>query len=365
MPDFSDQLKIFTARIEDLRVHLQTEEATKTAIVLPFFQLLGYDVFNPLEFVPEFTADVGIKKGEKVDYAVMKDGLPVMLIECKSCTENLGFHGSQLFRYFGTTKAKFSILTNGIIYQFFTDLEDKNKMDEKPFLEVDLLNLKKNQISELMKFQKIDFDVNVIANTASELKYTGQIQSYFAQQLKDPSDDFSKMIINSCYTGAKTQAVIERFKPVVKRALNQYISDMMNDKITGALYAESKAVEQEKEAALAKHIDESKVVTTEAELEAFFMIKSILSEYISTKRLIAKDTETYFGVLLDGNIRKWICRLFIKTSKIWLWLPGEGKDIIKIQLMELEDIYQHKSELIHVLCGYLPDSKQYKIYKGA
>src|ERR1035437_444305 len=110
MPDFADQLKIFTARIEDLRVHLLTEEATKTAIVLPFFQMLGYDVFNPLEFVPEFTADVGIKKGEKVDYAVMKDGSPVMLIECKSCTENLGFHGSQLFRYFGTTKAKFSIL---------------------------------------------------------------------------------------------------------------------------------------------------------------------------------------------------------------------------------------------------------------
>jgi len=355
MPEFADQLKAFTARIEDLKAHLQTEEATKTAIVLPFFQLLGYDVFNPLEFVPEYTADVGIKKGEKVDYAIIQNGSPVMLIECKACTENLGFHGSQLFRYFGTTKAKFSILTNGIIYQFFTDLEDKNKMDEKPFLEVDLLNLKKNQIFELMKFQKTDFDVNIIANTASELKYTGLIQAYFAQQLKDPSDEFSKMIINSCYAGSKTQAVLDKFKPVVKRALNQYISDMMNDKITGALYAESKAVEQEKEAAIAELVEEHKITTTEEELEAFFVVKSILAEYVSTKRLIYKDTETYFGILLDGRSHKWICRFQIKASKINMTLPGEGKEIIKIQLSDLDEIYQHKAELVKVLTGYLQE----------
>jgi len=354
MPDFADQLKIFTARIEDLRVHLLTEEATKTAIVLPFFQLLGYDVFNPLEFVPEFTADVGIKKGEKVDYAVMKDGLPVILIECKSCTENLGVHGSQLFRYFGTTRAKFSILTNGIVYQFFTDLEDKNKMDEKPFLEVDLLNLKKNQIPELMKFQKSSFDIDVIANTASELKYTSLFQAYFSQQLTEPNDEFTKLMVNSCYSGPKTQAVIDRFRPVVKRAINQYISDRMIDKITSVVKTENEATAQAVETAIAEIADGSKIVTTEEELEAFYIVKSILSEFVPMKRLVAKDTETYFGILLDGNIRKWICRFVIKPSKITLQLPGEGKEIIKIQLNELEDIYLHKAKLIEVLNGYLP-----------
>ena len=165
--DLTDNLKQFAARANELKEHLITEEATKTALVLPFFQLLGYDVFNPTEFVPEFTADVGIKKGEKVDYAIMRDGKPVILIECKCCTECLDFHGGQLFRYFGTTEAKFGILTNGLIYRFFTDLDQKNKMDEKPFLEIDILNIKKNQISELMKFQKNDFDVDIIANSAS------------------------------------------------------------------------------------------------------------------------------------------------------------------------------------------------------
>ena len=110
--DFVDQLKQFAKRVESMKDSLQTEEATKTALIMPFFSMLGYDVFNPQEFVPEFTADVGIKKGEKVDYAILKDGEPVILVECKSITENLDRHDSQLFRYFGTTTAKFAILTN-------------------------------------------------------------------------------------------------------------------------------------------------------------------------------------------------------------------------------------------------------------
>lgn len=119
--------------------NVQTEEATKTAVIMPFFAMLGYDVFNPQEFVPEFTADVGIKKGEKVDYAIVKDGTPVILIECKSITENLERHDSQLFRYFGTSEAKFAILTNGLQYRFYTDLDNANKMDEDPFLTINIL----------------------------------------------------------------------------------------------------------------------------------------------------------------------------------------------------------------------------------
>ena len=118
--DFIDQLKQFSKRVESMKDSIQTEEATKTAIIMPFFAMLGYDVFNPQEFVPEFTADVGIKKGEKVDYAILINGNPEILIECKWCGESLSKHGSQLFRYFGTSPAKFGILTNGLIYQFFT-----------------------------------------------------------------------------------------------------------------------------------------------------------------------------------------------------------------------------------------------------
>ena len=103
--DFIDQLKQFAKRAESLKDTVETEEATKTALIMPFFSMLGYDVFNPQEFVPEFTADVGIKKGEKVDYAIVKDGSPVILVECKASSESLDKHDSQLFRYFGTTTA--------------------------------------------------------------------------------------------------------------------------------------------------------------------------------------------------------------------------------------------------------------------
>ena len=125
--ELNEKLYEFVQRIEPLKDSITTEEATKTSMIMPFFQLLGYDVFNPLEFAPEFTADVGIKKGEKVDYAIMLDQEPLILIECKPCNKSLDKHSSQLFRYFGTTNAKFAILTNGISYQFYTDLEDKNK----------------------------------------------------------------------------------------------------------------------------------------------------------------------------------------------------------------------------------------------
>ena len=145
--DFIDKVKQFSKRIDMLKGNLATEEATKTALIMPFFNLLDYDVFNPIEFVPEFTADIGTKKGEKVDYAIMKDNNPVILIEAKGVNDDLTKHDAQLFRYFTSTNAKFAILTNGIIYKFFTDLEEPNKMDEKPFLEVNLLDLNENKVS--------------------------------------------------------------------------------------------------------------------------------------------------------------------------------------------------------------------------
>ena len=176
--EFNDSIKQFSERVEGLKGTISTEEGTKMSLIVPLFQLLGYDVFNPTEFCPEYVADVGIKKGEKVDYAILESGKPVILIECKSCTDSLDKHSSQLFRYFGTTSAKFGILTNGITYRFYTDLEESNKMDLVPFLEVDILNLKDSAISELKKFCKGNFDRDKIFSTAEELKYSSMIKGF-------------------------------------------------------------------------------------------------------------------------------------------------------------------------------------------
>lgn len=347
--DFIDVLRQFSSRAKKLRPQIQTEEATKTSLIMPFFQqVFGYDVFNPDEFVPEFTADVGIKKGEKVDYAIILGGEPAILVEAKWCGAPLEKHDSQLFRYFGTTKAKFGILTNGIVYKFYTDLDEQNKMDLSPFLELDILNIKEGLVPELKRFSKANFDAGEIFSRASELKYTNEIKSYFSEQLRDPSDEFVKFMLSHAYDGMKTAAVVERFRPVVKTALNDLIGEMMNDRITSALKKDSAPVPEE--AAVAPQIDESaaynQVVTTEEEIQAFFIVKAILAGNFDISRITYKDTISYFAILYDGMVTKWICRLRLNGGKKYICLPDESGKEARHELSGLDDIYRFKDGLL-------------------
>ena len=176
--DFIDHLRALASRIATTKDLIQTEEATKNAMIMPFIQALGYNVFDPLEVTPELVADVGTKKGEKVDYAILREAKPIILFECKKCGADLHInHASQLFRYFHVTEARFGVLTNGLVYRFFTDLDQPNKMDEKPFLEFNILDFKEQDVEELKKFAKSAFDVDSILTTANELKYTRAIQN--------------------------------------------------------------------------------------------------------------------------------------------------------------------------------------------
>lgn len=352
--DFIDSLRQHSARVSKMKDQIQTEEATKTSLIMPFFQsILGFDIFNPDEFVPEFTADVGTKKGEKVDYAIIVDGQPAILIEAKWCGEPLEKHDSQLFRYFGTTKAKFAILTNGVIYKFFTDLEMQNRMDLKPFLEIDMLNLKERAATELKKFHKDTFDINELASSATTLKYSNDIKGYFSAQLKAPSDDFVRHILSNVYEGQKTQAVIDKFKPIVKDALNNYISELMNERITTALKPDvaqdqpTEPVEQTPEEPI------SKIVTTMVELEAFFTIRAMLADSIDPERLSYKDTENYFSILIDSNTRKWLCRLRLDDGRKSLIIPDENKKEVRIPIEGNQDLFAHKNELAAVVDRYL------------
>jgi len=358
--ELNEKLNQFTQRIESLKDSIPTEEATKTSLIMPFFQMLGYDVFNPLEFVPEFTADVGIKKGEKVDYAIMIDQEPLILIECKSCNENLDKHGSQLFRYFGTTSSKFAILTNGIVYQFYTDLEDRNKMDSKPFLSIDLLNLKDRDIAEISRFIKENLDVNNILNSASDLKYSQLIKEWFSKEIENPSPEFVKYILNDVYDGIKSQKIIEKFTPLVKRSILQYINDSMNSKIKSALSkeaAEDAALSSDSERSTTDtlHNDEpsNKINTTIEELEAYAIIKSILRTTVESSRIAYRDTESYFGILLDDNNRKWICRVHIASTVKFITVANENKKPIRYNINTIDDIYEFSKEIIESCSRYL------------
>jgi hypothetical protein len=354
--DFIDEIKQFSVRVQKLKDQIPTEEATKMSLIVPFFQMLGYDVFNPDEFLPEFTADVGIKKGEKVDYAIMKDGQPVILIECKWCGESLDKHSSQLFRYFGTSMAKFGILTNGLDYKFYTDLDESNKMDLTPFLEFDILNIKPNVVTELKKFSRDSFDVENIFSTASELKYSKSIKLLFANQLKEPTDDFIKYILTGIYEGVKTQNVIDKFRSIVKKSLNDYISEMMNEKISFALKTDAdseaaattndKLEEQE-------DIEVTKIHTSDTEIESYYIVKSLLVGIVKADEVTYKDNERYFSILYQGNIRKPICRLNLDTKKKQILLPDENKEFTRIYIDSLDDLYSLKDKLIDVVSRYV------------
>lgn len=356
--DFIDEIRQFSKRVDSLKDNLTTEEATKTSLIMPFFALLGYDVFNPDEFVPEYTADVGIKKGEKVDYAILNNGEPVILIEAKWVKEELQKHDSQLFRYFGTSKAKFAILTNGITYRFYTDLEETNKMDEKPFLEINMLDIKETQVAELKKFKKSAFSIDEIFNTASQLKYSNEIKYVFAQDLQNPSDQLIKYFLSSVYSGQRTQNAIDKFRPIVKQSLNQFISEMMNDKIKTALGAEEAQTVSEKTEEIPENVsqpvkDGSKIVTTEEELEAYFIIKNLLKDVVPMGEIAYKDNERYMAILHKNKTTRWICRLFFNSSKKFITVPDDNKKDVRIDIDSVYDIEKHKDELIAALNRYL------------
>lgn len=342
MEKFIEQLKSLAKRTETLKSSIETEEATKTSLVMPFFQILGYDIFNPSEFTPEFTADVGIKKGEKVDYAIMNEGNPVILIEAKSVNEVLEKHDSQLFRYFGTTTAKFAILTNGIIYRFYTDLEEKNKMDTSPFFEFNLLDLKDSSIQELGKFRKNSFDLEKIFNTASELKYLNKIKSFLSDQWEIPSEEFVKFIVSQIYDGIKTKNTIEKFEPIVKKGFKQFINELVNDKLNAALKSTVEEQHQEVAASLEsklEEIEEPLIVTTEEEIQGYTIIKVILTDILDPDRVFYRDNQSYFNVLLDDNIRKWIVRLYLETSKKYIEFNDEDK--VRVPIEKVTDILEH------------------------
>lgn len=306
------QLKTLADKIVQLKDKIETEEATKTAFVLPFINLLGYDIFNPMEVTPEFTADLGLKKGEKVDYAIYQGGEPILIIECKNWKQDLNVHNSQLFRYFHVTKTRFALLTNGIDYRFYSDLEAPNKMDEKPFLEFTLTSLKDSTIVEIAKFHKSNFDVDKIINNASALKYIAEIKKIIAGELSNPTPELIKHYANQVYQGRITERVLDQFKEFVAKALNQHISDRVNDRLTAALNKETEKQKEEEPSVEEEEI--SKIDTTDEELEAFQIVVAILRRLIPKERIVHRDTQSYFGILLDDNNRKPICRLHLNSS---------------------------------------------------
>tara|TARA_R110002012_G_scaffold201134_3_gene370106 strand:- start:17 stop:1066 length:1050 start_codon:yes stop_codon:yes gene_type:complete len=348
--ELHNQLKALADKIHQLKDKIETEESTKHAFVLPFINILGYDTFNPTEVVPEFTADLGLKKGEKVDYAIFQYGNPILIVECKNWREDLNVHNSQLFRYFHVTKTRFSLLTNGIEYRFYTDLEEPNKMDEKPFLEFDITTVKENMVIEIAKFHKSNFDVDSIVDNASSLKYTREIKRLISEELIIPSHDFVRLFANKAYSGRLTERVMEEFKELVQKAFNQTISEKVNDRLNAAI---NKEAEKQQEDNVETQEPESKIITTEEEMEGFRIVVAILRRKLPVSRIIHRDTQSYFGILLDDNNRKPLCRLHLNGGNKYLGVFDDKKNETREPIQSIDDIYKFEDALLKTVDNYL------------
>ena len=343
--EFTERLNALSTKIRQQIEVINTEEATKTAFVMPFIHnVLGYDVFDPSEVTPEFVCDIGTKKGEKIDYAIMKNNDVQILIECKKIGEPLHInHASQLFRYFHVTNARISILTNGQIYRFYTDLDVPNKIDEKPFLEVDLLDIDENVIPELKKLTKSSFDLESIINAAGELKYVSQIKRILHTQLNNPEDDFVKFFASRVYDGMLTQKVRESFQNLTKKAASQYINDQVNERlksaITGITPAVVEAPTETQQSEDDEQKDESEIITTLEELEGFHIVKAITRAVLEAPRITHRDTKSYCGILVDDNNRKPLCRLHFNRTQKYIGLFDLEKNETRHPISTVDDIY--------------------------
>jgi len=293
---------------------LLTEEAAKTALVMPFIQSLGYDVFNPAEIIPEFTADVGIKKGEKVDYAICIDGQLKILMECKPSSVDLDLkHASQLFRYFSTTDARVAVLTNGVQYQFYSDIEQPNKMDEKPFYIFSMDGIKRTDPSILEKFTRQHFDIDSIVAAAGRLKLESQMRIELEKEFADPSDDFIKMMATRVQGGRVTASLKEQYHAVLTASIASIIRDRVNDRLTSALNVANPVPEIIEEGGSDDMSDAAGVITTDDEINGFRIVQAIAARHVDPSRVVIRDSKSYCAILLDDNNRKTLARLHFNS----------------------------------------------------
>lgn len=353
--DLKLKLEQLHQRVDALKDQINTEEATKNAFVMPFIQILGYDIFNPTEVIPEHICDIGTKKGEKIDYVIKKDGEPILIIECKHWKESADAHNSQLHRYYHVSKSRFGVLTNGHIYNFYADLEKPNIMDEKPFFTLDLNNLKDSSLKILHNFTKGGYNLESLLDSAEAMKYVKAIRNEYERELTDPSDEFVKMLVTKFFDKPVTAQRLATFKEYTRRAIQSYFNDTINSRLKSALNINDISKETDVETtSIDDSSENNKIRTTEEEIEGSMIVKAILREIVPATRISFRDTKSYFGILLDDNNRKPLCRLHFNTSNKYIETFQNGKDNgVKNPLENLEEIYKFKNELLTTVNQYL------------
>ncbi|MBE6210150.1 MAG: restriction endonuclease [Rikenellaceae bacterium] len=352
--EFKEKLTSLAERIGRLKDQVNTEEATKMSFIMPFINALGYDVYDPLQVTPESVCDYGTKKNEKIDYTINIDGQPIMIIECKHWAQDLNKHQAQLFRYYQVSPAKFGVLTNGIVYKFFSDLEVPNKMDDKPFFEVNLLELRESHIEKLREFSREKYDVNTILNSATELKYVNALRTLINTLAGSPTDDYVRFLTKQVYDGSVTAKVIEEFRPMIVRAHNQIIAENVNIRLKSAFAPEVPSVEPSAtEQQNPKEEVDSKIITTEEEIQGYYIVRAILASILDIERVVMRDAQSYCAIICDNNNRRPLCRLHFNAKQKYIEIFDANKVGKREPIQQVSDIYKFANAIIETAKTYL------------
>ena len=233
-------------RLKAKEIQPTTEEATKQWIVMPFIVALGYNPYSS-DVIPEYTLDVGTKKGEKVDYALQINNQPVCLVECKQLNVQLSDrHISQLYRYFTISDVHVAVLTNGDEYWFFTDSQKENVMDLEPYFKLKLSEATEEDIDKLEQYSKDKIQYLDVAQEVQSERFkaeckdlihslrTHNIPAWILDTLSERSGlvDVDKSIlaeylieeIKSEFDGYKVEKKIEK-TPDKKNAINGKVKE--------------------------------------------------------------------------------------------------------------------------------------------
>lgn len=343
---FKEDVADLAKRAISAQAVAQTEEATKNAIVMPFLRVLGFDVFDPAQIIPEYVADVGLKKGEKIDYAAKIGDRIEYLVEAKSVSTNLReAQYSQLFRYFATCDANIGILTNGLHIWFFTDLDAPNKMDAAPFFKFNLLDYDDNDLHELEKFHKANFSIENIKAAASTLKYLRGAMNFIESQWANPDEEFVRYVARGIYDGKLTMGVVDTFKPIVKRAFDDLFRQRAREKLD--------VVFDGKTDVALEAVNEDKVETTPDEMQGFMIVRAIAAEVAPVSRIVMRDAQSYCAVLFDDNNRKPIIRLHFNGKQRFVTTFETGKDGTRKDIVSIEELFQLREPIKAVIQSYL------------
>ena len=356
--NFSDGIKAHAKRVADNKDYVTSEEGTKMALIVPFMRFLGYEPNDPRVVIPEYCADFGEKKGSKVDYAIKRGENIVMIVEAKKVGESLdGAKEAQLQQYFQSiVSVKIAILTDGVIYKFYTDLEAPNIMDKRPFMTFDFSVIDETLIPELQKLCNECFDLETALSAAQDLKYLGQIKTALTQNFENPEEDFVRYFMRKADMRATPKA-IGQFIVYTKRAFDELIAEQVDNRLKTALSSTAKKEEEHREVAPAAAKEPE---ITENEWQALYLVKSIVMGTVSADRVQLRSLSGVGRsmIIMDNSGLKPLVYLrFQNPEKLSVEVVGPNKEKALYAIDKIEDLLAHAETIRSAVRAYFEKGK--------